>query len=336
MGLDYYQVLGVARTATQEDIKKAYKKKALKWHPDHNQNNQKEAEAKFKQIAEAYQVLNDPEQRKIYDQFGEEGLKGNVAPGGGSSQSGASMPGGTFFFSGPSGGFRGHRSAEDLFREMFGENNFSSPFARMGNPRGGQPFGFAGMDFDGEFEPGNRHMKGEPVVHSLPVTLEDLYSGGTKKMKITRNIIDASSGKTMPIEKILTVNIKPGWKAGTKVIFERESDEIPGGEPGDILFVIEEKPHAVYTRKADNLIYNATISLKQALTGCNLDLPALDAGRRIKVEIRDVVHPEYNKVIKGEGMPNKRGGKGDLIIHFKVAFPTFLSDQQKQQLKGIL
>ncbi|XP_028553310.1 dnaJ homolog subfamily B member 6 isoform X2 [Dendrobium catenatum] len=200
MGVDYYKILQVDRNAKDDDLKKAYRKLAMKWHPDKNPNNKKEAEAKFKRISEAYEVLSDPQKRAVYDQYGEEGLKGQVPPPG----SGAS--GGSSFFSGGDGSttFRFNpRSADDIFTEFFG---FSSPFfggggsAGVNGMRGGSRFPsgmfgdeFLGSQFGGEgsMNP-QRPQKAAAIENRLPCSLEDLYKGGTKKMKISREVSDRS------------------------------------------------------------------------------------------------------------------------------------------------
>ncbi|PKI51347.1 hypothetical protein CRG98_028294, partial [Punica granatum] len=135
MGVDYYKILGVDRSAKDDDLKKAYRKLAMKWHPDKNPNNKKEAEAKFKQISEAYDVLSDPQKRAVYDQYGEDGLKGQMPP------PDAGGPGGTTFFStgdGPTSFRFNPRSADDIFAEFFG---FSSPFGGMGSMGSGGGMG---------------------------------------------------------------------------------------------------------------------------------------------------------------------------------------------------
>ncbi|KAL6988198.1 hypothetical protein U1Q18_013945 [Sarracenia purpurea var. burkii] len=148
MGVDYYKILQVDRNAKDEDLKKAYRKLAMKWHPDNYPNNKKEAEAKFKQIAEAYEVLSDPQKRAIYDQYGEEGLKGQVPP------PDAGGPNGATFFStgdGPTTFRFNPRNADDIFAEFFGS---SSPFGGMGGGMrdGGSRFGsLFGDDVFGSF-----------------------------------------------------------------------------------------------------------------------------------------------------------------------------------------
>ncbi|XP_068667545.1 uncharacterized protein [Aristolochia californica] len=193
MGLDYYKILQVDRNARENDLKKAYRKLAMKWHPDKNPNNKKESEAKFKQISEAYDVLSDPQKRAVYDQFGEEGLKGQVPPPGSTS-------------AGPFGGIPNMfkfnpRSADDIFSEFFG---FSTPFGRMGDMGGAHgsarfPRGVFGEDIFASFGGGggaeasaNAPRKGAPIERNLPCSLEDLYKGTTKKMKISRDVFDSS------------------------------------------------------------------------------------------------------------------------------------------------
>ncbi|XP_057499184.1 uncharacterized protein LOC130783509 isoform X3 [Actinidia eriantha] len=192
MGVDYYKVLQVDRNAKDDDLKKAYRKLAMKWHPDKNPNSKKEAEAKFKKISEAYDVLSDPQKRAVYDQYGEEGLKGQVPPPGAGGFSGGSDGGGpTMFRFNP-------RSADDIFSEFFG---FRSPFGDMGGSRpggSGFPRGMFGDDIFASLRSGGGEgsgyvpRKGAAIERTLPCSLEDLYKGTTKKMKISRDVIDAS------------------------------------------------------------------------------------------------------------------------------------------------
>lgn len=346
MGVDYYSVLKVPKTATEDDLKKAYRKLAMKWHPDKNPNNKKEAEAKFKQISEAYEVLSDPQKRLIYDQEGEEGLKGGVPPAGSSHG-----------FSNGSGGahsFRYNpRNAEDIFAEFFGGGNWFGGMGGRGS-RGG-PFGdgmfggFGGGESvfrspDGSqgfrsFGEGPSHAqprKAAPVENKLLCSLEELYKGSTRKMKISRSIADAS-GKTMPVEEILTIEVKPGWKKGTKITFPEKGNEQPGMLAADLVFVIDEKPHDTFKRDGNDLIVTKKISLVEALSGCSFTLGSLD-GRSLTVSIPDVIHPGYEKVLAKEGMPvaKEPGRRGNLRIKFDIDFPTRLSAEQKAGLKRLL
>ncbi|CAN6456422.1 unnamed protein product [Victoria cruziana] len=195
MGVDYYSVLKVSKEANEEDLKKAYRRLAMKWHPDKNPNDKNEAETKFKQISEAYEVLSDPEKRAVYDQYGEEGLKGQI-PTASAGGHGGSDDRGTFAFN--------PRNAEDIFAEFFG----SSPFdfmsfghgfrsARYGPDSGlfRRPEGMFRSFSEGGTSAKCAPLRKPPAVESkLPCSLEELYTGSTRKMKISRNVFDKLSG----------------------------------------------------------------------------------------------------------------------------------------------
>ncbi|RWW26562.1 hypothetical protein GW17_00009046 [Ensete ventricosum] len=297
MGFDYYNILKVNRSATDEDLKKSYRRLAIRWHPDKNPSNKEEAEAKFKQISEAYEVLSDPRRRAVYDQHGEEGLKG--------------VP----------------RDAEDIFTEIFGSTN---------------PFGFESMNrgkparfqADGSGSAAAQPWKPPPAVErKLACSLEELYHGTAKKMKISRNVMQPN-GRRVAETEVLTVEVKPGWKRGTKITFPNKgSDRLPA----DIVFVIEEKPHDVYRRDGNDLVVHHKISLVDALTGTTINLRTLD-GRDLVIEMTDVVKPSYELVIQSEGMPVARepGKKGNLVIKFDVKFPSRLAPEQRAAIRRIL
>ncbi|KAM0921075.1 hypothetical protein ACQ4PT_006997 [Festuca glaucescens] len=347
MGLDYYKVLQVERGSSDDELKKAYRKLAMKWHPDKNPNSKKEAEAKFKQISEAYEVLSDSQKRAVYDQYGEEALKGQAPPPGAGGPSGSSYYGGdgsTFQFN--------PRSADDIFAEFFG---FSSPFSGMGGMGGmgggaergmrGSRFGMFGDDMFGSFPqfPGEasvhapqRSHKAGPIENRLPCNLADLYKGTTKKMKISREILD-SSGRTMVVEEILTIEIKPGWKKGTKITFPEKGNEAPHVIPADIVFVIDEKPHDQFIRDGNDLIMTQKISLAEALTGCTVIVTTLD-GRNLTIPINNVINPGYEEVVPREGMPipKDRSKKGNLKIKFSIKFPSRLTTEQKSEIRRLL
>jgi DnaJ homolog subfamily B member 4 len=137
--------------------------------------------------------------------------------------------------------------------------------------------------------------------------------------------------------KILEVAVKAGWKKGTTITFENEGDEAPGVIPADIQFVIGEKEHATFSRDGNNLVYNARLTLADALCGTTLRIATLD-GRTISVPVSEVVSPGTEKVVRGEGMPIAKAPttKGDLIVRFTVAFPAYLSDDKKAQLRRLL
>ncbi|KAG9453414.1 hypothetical protein H6P81_006318 [Aristolochia fimbriata] len=337
MGLDYYKILQVDRSAKDDDLKKAYRKLAMKWHPDKNPNSKKEAEAKFKQISEAYDVLSDPQKRAVYDQYGEEGLKGQVPPPG-------------YTPAGPSGGMPNMfkfnpRSADDIFSEFFG---FASPFGRMGDMGGSHasarfPRGVFGDDIFASFggsgggeASANVPRKGAPIERNLPCSLEDLYKGTTKKMKISRDVLD-SSGRPSTVEEILTIEIKPGWKKGTKITFPEKGNEQRNLIPSDLVFIIDEKPHSVFKRDGNDLVMTQKISLVEALTGFTVQVTTLDS-RNLTIPVNNIISPTYEEVVKGEGMPipKEPTKKGNLRIKFNIKFPARLTADQKTGIKRLL
>uniref|UniRef100_A0A803QJK6 J domain-containing protein n=1 Tax=Cannabis sativa TaxID=3483 RepID=A0A803QJK6_CANSA len=349
MGVDYYKELKVDRNASDDDLKKAYRKLAMKWHPDKNPNNKKEAEAKFKQISEAYEVLSDPQKKAVYDQYGEEGLKGQMPP------PDAGGPGGASYFStgdGPTTFQFNPRNADDIFAEFFGS---SGPFGGLGGMGGGGG-GMRGSRFSsgifrddifGSFGEGGggggggsmNHgapRKASPIENRLPCSLEDLYKGTTKRMKISRDIVDVS-GKTMKVEEILTIDVKPGWKKGTKITFPEKGNEQPNIVPADLVFIIDEKPHSVFTRDGNDLIVTQKISLAEALTGYTVHLTTLD-GRNLTIPINNVIHPTYEEVVPREGMPIPKDPtkKGNLRIKFNIRFPPRLTADQKAGIKKLI
>ncbi|KAJ0987673.1 hypothetical protein J5N97_006029 [Dioscorea zingiberensis] len=332
MGVDYYKTLQVDRSAKDDDIKKGYRKLAMRWHPDKNPTNKKDAEAKFKEISEAYEVLSDPEKRAVYDQFGEEGLKGQVPPpsGGSSGFSGA----GEFRFN--------PRSAEEIFSEFFG---VASPFA--GDSGGARRFpsrlspddifaAFRGGAGGGEASGSGGMRKGPQIERMLACSLEDLYKGTTKKMKISRDVLD-SNGRPSTIEEILTINIKRGWKKGTKITFPEKGNEQRNLIPSDLVFIIDERPHGVFKRDGNHLIVTQKISLVEALTGYTAQLTTLD-GRTLTIPINSVISPTYEEVVHGEGMPiaKEPSKKGNLRIKFQIRFPNRLTSDQKTGIKSLL
>ena len=279
MGKDYYKVLGVSRSATEDELKKAYRKLALKFHPD--KNKAKGAEEKFKEIAEAYEVLSDKKKRDIYDKFGEAGLKGEVPGAGG--HGGGGHPNFTWQF---------HGDPNATFNSFFGNTNpFDGMFFNFGRPGAGpgprQHHVFHGAEpmdieddfgFHSQFTNGHAHgfpghqrrtshgggkRQDAPVHHDLKVSLEDILKGCTKKMKISRRVLNPDGRTTRTEDKVLDINVKPGWKEGTKITFPKEGDQLPNTIPADIVFTLKNKPHPVYKRDGSHLIYNAKISLKQ-------------------------------------------------------------------------
>ncbi|XP_021481311.2 dnaJ homolog subfamily B member 1 [Oncorhynchus mykiss] len=347
MGKDYYKVLGIQKGASEDEIKKAYRKQALRYHPDKNKSTG--AEDKFKEIAEAYDVLSDTKKKDIYDRYGEEGLKGHTAGGGGGPNGPNNY---NYTFHGDPHAmfteFFGGRSPFDQFFARNGDDDMDTddPFAAFGmGGMGGMPGGMGGFhQHQRSFKsrPGGPHggrekKKDSPVVHELKVSLEEVFSGCTKKMKISRKRLNPDGCSMRNEDKILTVDIKRGWKEGTKITFPREGDETPTNIPADVVFVVKDKPHPVFRRDGSDIIYPARVSLRDALCGCTVSAPTLD-GRTVTVTSRDVVKPGMKKRIVGEGLPLSKypEKRGDMVLEFVVKFPENLGQSARDALTQIL
>ncbi|XP_065860903.1 uncharacterized protein [Euphorbia lathyris] len=315
MGVDYYNILKVHRKATDDDLKKAYKRLAMKWHPDKNPVNKKEAEAKFKQISEAYDVLTDTQKRQIYDLYGEDGLKSFEIGGPGDEGKPPTANDTPFRFN--------PRDAEDIFNEFFGESGGGDGSAKTGFYRNGETR-----------NQGNK--KAAAIESKLLCSLEDLYKGARRKMRISRSVPD-DFGKPKTVDEILKIDIKPGWKKGTKITFPEKGNQEPGVIPADLIFVVDEKPHAVFKRDGNDLIVNKKISLLEALTGKTVDLTTLD-GRYLTIPSSDIIKPGHEIVISNEGMPISKEPhkKGNLRVKFDITFPSRLTAEQKSDLKRVL
>jgi len=303
---EYYSILGLAKGATDAEIKRAYRKLAMQWHPDKNSDNKEEAELKFQEIAEAYDVLSDKAKRAVYDQFGYEGLKDGVPDAKGERT-----------------GYEYQNNGNEIFESFFGTAN---PFADFG-------FGESTPFTSRLQKPGPKKM--DAVVKDLPCTLEELFNGCVKKMMVTRKRFNKDGSELVDEQKVLSVSIKPGWKKGTKITFPCEGDEGVDIIPADVVFVLAEVAHESLSREAGNLVFTAKISLSDALTECAISVPTLD-GRKLSLPCPEVVSPGYEKSIVGEGMPLKKGGRGDLIIRFKILFPNFLEEGKKKVLRETL
>ncbi|MFN3973556.1 MAG: J domain-containing protein, partial [Gemmobacter sp.] len=206
------------------------------------------------------------------------GREGGFSFGSGSDEDGD--PRGTFFsFGGMPGGMGG--------------------VGGMPGGMGGMPGGMGGMGgMGGPRGAGGRAGHGKPpapIEHPLQCTLEELYTGTTKRLRITKTITDAS-GQSMQVKKMLEVPVRAGFKAGTKITFEREGDELPGRIPADIVFVIQEKPHERFTREGNDLVYKPRVTLAQAFAGVRVPVPTLD-GRTVHVEADELITPTTEKVV---------------------------------------
>ncbi|XP_044608523.2 dnaJ homolog subfamily B member 13 isoform X1 [Equus asinus] len=238
MGQDYYALLHITRNAEDAQIKKAYRKLALKNHPL-NSIGPSSVET-FRQIAEAYDVLSDPVKRSIYDKFGEEGLKGGIP-----LEFGSQTPWTT--------GYVFHGNPEKVFHEFFGgDNPFSEFFDEEGNET---DLNFGGLRGRGV------KKQDAPIERDLYLSLEDLFFGCTKKIKISRRVLNEDGYSSTIKDKILTIDVKPGWRQGTRITFEKEGDQGPNIIPADIIFIVKEKLHPRFRRENDNLFFVKPIPL---------------------------------------------------------------------------
>ncbi|KAH8345291.1 hypothetical protein KR067_000577 [Drosophila pandora] len=352
MGKDFYKILGIDNKASDDEIKKAYRKLALKYHPDKNKSPQ--AEERFKEIAEAYEVLSDKKKRDIFDKYGEEGLKGGMpGPDGGSQPGGysyqfhgdpratfaqffgSSDPFGVFFGGGDNmfgAGGGGGGAHNEIFMNIGGDDMFGGGFG--GNPMAGA---FRSQSFNAQAPSRKRQQTQDPPIeHDLYVTLEEVDRGCTKKMKISR--MASTNAGSQKEEKVLSITVKPGWKAGTKITFPQEGDRAPGKTPADIIFIIRDKPHSQFKREGSDLRYTAQVSLKQALCGAPVNVPTLQ-GDRIHVNTaNEIIKPTTTRRISGRGLPfpKEPSRRGDLIVAFDIKFPDTLPPSLRNQLAELL
>jgi molecular chaperone DnaJ len=354
---DYYEILGLSRDASPEQIKKAYRQKALKFHPDKNPGDET-AEAKFKEAAEAYEVLSNAEKKSRYDQFGHAGVGNNFG----------------------GGGFGGGMSMDDIF-------------SQFGDIFGGAFGGFGGSGFSGRTG-GRRVNRGSNLRIKVRLTLEEILNGAEKKIKVKKNIsCNACSGTgakdggafhTCPTcngrgrvtqvtntflgqmqtastcpqcsgegqvitekctacygngivknEEVIAINIPAGVAEGMQLSLSGKGNAAPrGGVPGDLIVLIEEIPHEKLIRDGSNLLHDYHISFPQAALGTHIEVPTLEGKARIKIE----PGTQGGKVLrlKGKGLPMVNSyGRGDLLVNINIWTPQATSKEEKIMLEQL-
>jgi molecular chaperone DnaJ len=340
---DYYDVLGVDRRASQEEIKKTYRKLALKYHPDRNPGD-KEAEDKFKEAAEAYEVLRDSEKRNIYDQFGHEGLQGTGFTGFGGFDDIFSAFGDIFEdFFGFGNRRRGQRTTArpgaDLLYDMridFAEAIFGTEKEiEIPTSETCEPCGATGR------EPGTE----EQVCPMCQGQGQILQSQGFFRISTTchrcggqgRIITNPcpscnGSGQQKVIKKVL-VKVPAGVDTGTRLrIPDRGESGYRGGPPGDLYVRLHVDPHEFFERDGNVLYCQIPISIVQAAIGDTIEIQTLDGSRSVK--IKPGTQSGEIMRLKGDGVPNLRGyGRGDLLIDIKVKTPVKLNKRQEELLR---
>ena len=305
---DYYNILGVGKKATTDDIKKAYRKLARKYHPDANPGNP-EAEEKFKEIGEAYEVLKDPQKRQRYDQLGANWKQyANTGwPGGGQSYTYDFGGGKGFSFENMGGGF------SDFFEMFFGS---------------GADQRFSGFDFRQDFGGGGARapQKGQDMQSSMKISLGEAYTGTQRSIRLQKE------GKT----RTVNVKIPAGIKDGGKIRLAGQGGSSPmGGAAGDLYIVINITGHKLFRRKGSDLYIEIPVSMKEAYMGGKIDIPTFDG----KVDMRLPAKTQSGRTLrlKGKGMPGLRGeSRGDLYVKIQIVFPEKLDKKKKKQFEEFL
>jgi curved DNA-binding protein len=308
---DYYKTLGVPKTASAEEIKKAFRKLARQHHPD--VNKKADAEKRFKEINEANEVLSDPEKRKRYDQVGPDfarhGGNGGGQPGGFRWSYGG-QPGAADFGE-DAGAF------SDFFRTLFGdEGGVSGTFSAedlLGrtSARGGRAR--------------TRPVAGQDIEYDLEITLPEAYKGLEQQIEIKE-----PSGKA----RRLTVKIPPGVRDGQRIRLAGQGGPGSSGAPaGDLYLRVRVKPHPLYQRDGDDLRMELPVALHEALLGAEVTVPTLKG----RVSLRIPPETQNGRTIRlaGQGMPRKDGGFGDLYVTVRVVLPTKLTDEDKECIQKI-
>ncbi|KAJ4807967.1 DNAJ [Rhynchospora pubera] len=333
----YYEILGVPKTASQDDLKKAYRKAAIKNHPDKGGDPEK-----FKELAQAYEVLSDPEKREIYDQYGEDALKEGMGGGGPGGVDPfdifSSFFGGGGFGGGGSSRGRRQRRGEDVVHplKVSLEDLYNGTSKKLSLSRN-----VLCSKCKGKGSKSGASMKCPGCQGSgMKVTIRQLGPSMIQQMQHPCNECKGTGESISDKEKkVLEVVAEKGMQNGQKITFPGEADEAPDTVTGDIVFVLQQKDHAKFKRKGDDLFVEHTLSLTEALCGFQFVLTHLDNRQLlIKSNPGEVIKPDSFKAINDEGMPmyQRPFMKGKLYIHFTVEFPDSLSLDQVKSLEAIL
>ncbi|KAJ9543186.1 hypothetical protein OSB04_022893 [Centaurea solstitialis] len=318
----YYDILQVPKGASDDQIKRSYRKLALKYHPDKNQGNE-DANKKFAEINNAYEVLSDSEKRSIYDRYGEEGLKQHAAGGGGGGGMDIQDIFKSFF-----GGGGGDQEEED--RVAKGDDVIVDLDATLEDLYMGGSLKVWREKNILKPAPGKRRCNCRNEVYHRQI-------GPGMFQQMTEQVCEQCPNVKYEREgNFITVDIEKGMQDGQEVVFYEEGEPIIDGEPGDLKFRIRTATHDRFRREGNNLHATATITLAQALVGFEKTITHLDE-HLVDIGTKGITKPKEVRKFKGEGMPlHFSNKKGDLYVTFEVLFPTSLTDEQKTKLKAIL
>lgn len=337
---DFYQILGLSRDATAKEIKKAYRKKSLEYHPD--KNKEEGAAEKFAEISRAYEVLSDDEKKPIYDRYGEDGLKDHEERGGGGGGGGFDDLFNHFGFNFGGGGHRQGRRRE------------TTPSVEMPLHLSLQQL-YAGATIEVDYIRQVLCLQWEMCMKNAPdcqgpgirVRRQQIAPGFVQQVqqpdprcvahgKMWKEGCSSCPKKTEAEKISLTVEVQPGLRNNERITFEGVTDEQPGVEAGDLHFIIVEQAHDTYHRDHDDLYKTMEVPLVDALTGFSITLPHLD-GKEFTVNVDTVTDCDHVMRVPEKGMPRRNGrGFGDLYITFEVDFPDTLTPSQKQAIRQIL
>lgn len=305
---DFYQLLGVSKTSTPDEIKKSYRKLAMQFHPDKNQGNKK-AEEKFKEISEAYEILSDEKKRQNYDQFGHAGVGGNPFSGAGGNPFGGAR----------SGGSAGGDPFQDIFGDVFGDI-----FGQAGRP-GGNPFGGAGSRMRAS---SRGPARGSDLRYTLNITFEEAAVGCEKMIGFMRQI-----GPREESAK-LSVTVPAGVKEGQRLKLAGEGDKPAQGAAGDLFVIIELQDHLLFKREDFDVILDLPVSYTDAILGTNVEIPTLYGKAEIKVPAG--THSGQVFRLKSKGFPKLGAtGSGDMLVRVTVDTPAKVNPRQKEILEEL-
>jgi DnaJ-class molecular chaperone len=307
---DFYKTLGVSRTASQADIQKAYRRLASKHHPDLNPDD-KAAKERFQNLQRAYEVLNDPSKRELYDRYGSSfETMGTGGPGGGTARRTWSPGGGPGQF-------------EDVdFSQFFGE--------RFGT--GGGPEGFA--DVFKQFAEGASGRqrrgrapprRGQDLTHELEVPLATAVSGGEARISVQR-----ADGNV----ETISVKIPPGVEDGQKIRLRGQGEKVPGAAtPGDLIILVRVAPHPHFAWRGKNLEVRVPVTLAEAALGAAIDIPTPKG--TVSVRVPPGTSSGKKLRVRGHGVPVKSGEPGDLLAEIQIVLPPSLDDESREAIRKL-